>query len=92
MLLNALGINCIEMYKADGNHQHLEGGIKHLQSSFMVDPKKAETSRILTEVYLHLDNCQKAKKYYQVYLATDKDPKEVDLTMAMETKCNLGKE
>lgn len=90
MLLNSIGENYSAMYSLDGNKDHLENGNKHLQTSFMVDPSKAETSRMLTLNYLELNNCEKAKKYYQVYLATEKKKEGLGLMERMEKECGLS--
>lgn len=87
MILNSLGSNCIGMYEQDGDEAHLNDGVKPLQSSFMIDPAKAETSQLLTEIFVEMRNCEKARKYYQVYLATKTNDKKQDLKKQMEKNC-----
>ncbi len=90
MLLNSLGESCMAMHKADGSIDHMDDCIKKLQSSFMIDPSKAETSKLLTMAYLDVENCEKAKKYYQVYLATEKQKEDFELMERVEEECNLN--
>lgn len=90
MLLNAMGKNCLEMYHQDGNEEHLQRGIKKLQSSFMIEPSKAETSKTLTGIFLELKNCEKAKKYYQVYKATEKGEHDTELAKLLSNQCKLS--
>ena len=87
MLLNSIGENYITLYKMDEVAEHLDMAIKNLQSAFMNDPSKCHTTKLLTEAYLLKDDCEKARKYYQVYQATEMEHDDPELTKKMEEQC-----
>lgn len=87
MLLNGLAENYHSDYEINGIDSNMTNCIAILQSSFRVNPSKSQTSKLLTLAYIETNNCEKARTYYKVYLATDGKESEFELMEIMEKKC-----